>query len=347
MKKAPKPISLGDILIYPLWFDSMGAKSSSLLVETPDIRLLVDPGASEMQPSFPLPPDERKRLREEALGVIKEAAKEADTVFISHYHYDHHTHPLEAPELYRGKELWIKDPNRFINRSQWDRARIFVKELSEISGEEFEAHLGPPGSLEASFDSWPTRRKKDKKWVEDLVSLWRGGEWVREGRIGDMRVRFADGREFRKGGTRVLFTEPLFHGGEYDRVGWVVAMLIECGGKKLLYSSDLQGPVIEAYASWIVREFPDVLILDGPPTYLLGYLFGQRDLQRAIANTKAIIEGTAPELIIYDHHLPRDPKFRERTQEVWELAKKRGRKFLTCAELFGEEPVVLSTLQGP
>jgi len=337
---------LGDILIYPLWFDSMGAKSSSLLVETPDIRLLIDPGASEMQPSFPLPPEERKRLREEALGVIREAAKRADTVFISHYHYDHHTHPLEAPELYQGKELWIKDPNRFINRSQWDRARVFVKELSEISGADLGDSLGPPQPFEADFSPWPTRRKKDKKWVGDLISFWRKGEWIKEGKIGDMTVRFADGGGFQKGETVIRFTEPLFHGGEYDRVGWVVALLIERRGKKLLYSSDLQGPVIEAYAEWIVRESPDVLILDGPPTYLLGYLFGQGDLQRAIKNAKAILEGTAPEVIIYDHHLPRDTKFRERTQEVWELAKKRGRNFLTCAEWFGREPVVFSTPQG-
>lgn len=322
-------------MVHPLWFDSLGAKASALLVETPDLRLLVDPGAAEMQPSFPLPPEERKRLRGEALQTIRKAARKADIVFISHYHYDHHTLPVEAPDLYAGKELWIKDPNRFINRSQWERARLFYAQLCHLRGLEPREYISAPGGVEADPSLWPSRRKKDRQWFQGLVRLWQGGPWLKEG----PGISFADGRSFRRGGTSVRFTEPLFHGGEFDRVGWVVALVVEVGGRKLLYSSDIQGPVIEAYARWIAEERPDLLVLDGPPTYLLGYLFGQRDLERALSNLEGLLERLRDTVIIYDHHLPRDPRFRERTWEVWEMAK--GRALYTCAEWFGSKPLVL------
>lgn len=95
-KVAAKPITIGKIDVHLVWFDSMGAKSSCLLIETPDVKILVDPGAAEMQPSYPLSNLWKKRLRRKALEAIKEAAQKAEIVFISHYHYDHHTLPSEA-----------------------------------------------------------------------------------------------------------------------------------------------------------------------------------------------------------------------------------------------------------
>lgn len=47
-KVAAKPITIGKINVHLVWFDSMGAKSSCLLIETPDVKILVDPGAAEM-----------------------------------------------------------------------------------------------------------------------------------------------------------------------------------------------------------------------------------------------------------------------------------------------------------
>ena len=46
-KVAAKPITIGKIRVHLVWFDSMGAKSSCLLIETPDVKILVDPGAIE------------------------------------------------------------------------------------------------------------------------------------------------------------------------------------------------------------------------------------------------------------------------------------------------------------
>jgi predicted metallo-beta-lactamase superfamily hydrolase len=85
----------------------MGAKSSSIFLETPDIKLLVDPGAAGMQPSYPLSPLEKEKYRKKAISGIRRRSKEATHIFVSHYHYDHHTLPSEAKKLCKevGKSL--------------------------------------------------------------------------------------------------------------------------------------------------------------------------------------------------------------------------------------------------
>ena len=328
----------------------MGAKSSSLLIRTPSVSILVDPGAAEMQPSYPLPHEEKARLREEALLKIKEASKRAELVFISHYHYDHHTLPHEAPELYDGKELWIKNPNMWINRSQWNRARLFLSELSTFLGRRVGMDKPSPISFEdpvsklelalsRDYGSYRERKEelmeKGRRWLKDLFSLWRRGPWVYEGD----GIFFADGRRIRKGSTDIRFTEPLFHGSEYDRVGWVLALVVEHGGKKILYTSDIQGPIIEDYAIWIISENPDLLILDGPPTYLLGYMLNMTNLTRAIENGRKILSLKSP--IIYDHHPLREPLYMERLKPLYDESKRREEFFGTASEILGESPLIL------
>ncbi|MEE8299774.1 MAG: hypothetical protein V3R28_00540 [Desulfatiglandales bacterium] len=44
--------------------------------------------------------------------------------------------------------------------------------------------------------------------------------------------------------------------------------------------------MIEDYAQWIIKENPDILILDGPPGYLFGYMVNRINLQRAIDTEK-------------------------------------------------------------
>lgn len=53
-----------------------------------------------------------------------------------------------------------------------------------------------------------------------------------------------------------------------------------------IYTSHLQGPGIDDYAQWIIEENPDILILDGPPGYLFGFMVNRINLQRAIDSEK-------------------------------------------------------------
>ncbi len=348
-----KPITIGKVKTHLLWFDSMGAKSSSMLIETPDIKILVDPGAAEMQPSYPLSSEEKKELREKALTVIKEASQEADVIFISHYHYDHYTLPSEAPEIYEGKKLWIKDPNIWINHSQWKRARLFLKQLGETFEERTIGQVSqPPKEIEIKDpledlplamgrDLGDYKARKDellakgKAWFEKLVALWRCEPWVCPFALVEEEILFADNKEFKVGSTTIRFSPPLFHGVELDRLGWVISMVLECQGTKILYSSDLQGPIIEDYADWIIKENPDLLILDGPATYLLGFMFSQTNFRRVILNLSSILQNIDSQIIIYDHHLPRDIHFKERMAEVYEIAEREGKTLLTAAEWLG------------
>ena len=356
-----KPIVAGNMKVHLLWFDSMGAKSSSLLLETPDIKLLIDPGAAVMQPSFPLSEAEKKLLCQKAFGAINKAAKKADTIFISHYHYDHHTLPDEPHELelYEGKNIWVKNPNLWINRSQWGRARLFLSLLYEgLKGSGFENLLYPaqrrnfpdllknlPLASRKDYGDYEKRKKqllrKGKAWFRNTANLWKKGKWVPEFSLGSTEVFFADGKSIKVGGTKIKFTEPLFHGIEYDRVGWVLGLVCEYKAAKFLYSSDLQGPQIEDYAEWIIKENPDILILDGPATYLLGYMLNKINLARAVSNASQVLRKTTSKVMIYDHHLTRGTRYKERVSKVYEVAHEEKKTLLTAAEWLGKETLVL------
>jgi hypothetical protein len=182
-----------------------------------------------------------------------------------------------------------------------------------------------------------------KKRFLKMRERWSSGRWVEPV---SSSMHFSDGTGFEVGGTSVRFSRPLFHGIEYSAMGWVIATIIEYGGKKLIHTSDLQGPNIEDHAQWIIDEHPNILILDGPATYLFGHLLNKTNLDRAINNLIRIIRESAPDLIIYDHHLLRDPLYRERTAKVWETADDMHVRIMTAAEYNGLVPVVLRPLDG-
>jgi len=308
-----------------------------------------------MQPGYPLSDEVKSRLRNTALACIKEAAREADIIFISHYHYDHHTLPQEAEKIYKGKKLWIKNPNLWINHSQWRRARLFLEELMGSKIQKMYIPSPPfyiqdpmerlPLASRKDYGSYRERRKellkKGEKWLEGLVRRWREGPWVDEKKLKNQGIYLAEEKHFQVGATKIKFTPPLFHGVEYDRVGWITALVVERSGVRFVYTSDLQGPGIEDYASWIVSENPHILVLDGPATYLFGYLLNKINLQRAISNLIYILERVSPQILICDHHLLRDHRYRERIAQVYQFAKKRNKKILTAAEWHRYEPLIL------
>lgn len=341
-----------------VWFDSLGAKSTSTLVETPDTTVLIDPGAAEMQPGFPASKALKRVWLREARRSIVEASREAELIVISHYHYDHFTDFDER--LYRGKLILAKNPNEYINDSQRLRAEKFYDNLSKTFGKTpLSSLLRPPENTRVYQDpmkSIPLASSKDygeysarkrellekgRKWFEERVKRWRKAPFIPELSFKECAVRFVDGKIMKFGETEIRFTEPMFHGIEYARVGWVIGTVITSEDHKLIHTSDLEGPVIEDQAQWIIEENPDILIVDGPSTYLIPYMLNMINLRRAVENMCRIVEEVDAELIIYDHHLVREPRFRERVKEVYEVAERRERRVLTAAEYLGRTPVVL------
>jgi hypothetical protein len=345
-----------------VWFDSLGAKSTCTLVRTPDISILIDPGVAIMQPGFPASYAQKRRWADEAWSAIKGVSGEAEVVVISHYHYDHFTDFDE--ELYKGKVVLAKNPNEYINDSQRARAEAFYGNLVRAFGKtelskllesrEKREYVDPiedlPLAKSKDYGNYTQRKHellaKGRKWFYGRVQRWNEKELIPEVKFKDCEVKFVDGRAFSFGKTRVKFTKPLFHGIEYARVGWVVSTTITYGDEKFIHTSDLEGPVIEDQAEWLINEDPDVLILDGPSTYLIPYMLNLINLRRAIDNVCKLIEETEKlKLIIYDHHLPRDTRFKERVAQVYEKAREENRRVLTAAEYMGRTPVVLEITQ--
>ncbi len=120
--------------IVPLAADSLGARSMATLVETPDVTILIDPSVRLAPYRYDLPPHEKEEERQKALWRdIKEAAKRADVLTVSHFHYDHHN--PDAPSIFRGKLAFLKDGKVHINRSQRERSGAFVRALKSYPKE--------------------------------------------------------------------------------------------------------------------------------------------------------------------------------------------------------------------
>ena len=271
--------------VIPLAFDSLGTRSMATLVETADIRILIDPGAALGPSRYGLPPHpiEKERLKEHK-KKIREAAREADVLVITHYHFDHYLR--DSPEMYEGKILLLKDPRCWINQSQRNRAQEFLSIL--------------------------------------------------EGR--PSRIEIADGKEFYFGRTRIKFSQPFPHGMEGTKLGFVLMCLIESGGQKTLFSSDIGGPSYPPTAKWIIREEPELLIIDGPATLFIGWREPPEILSKANELLLEILSQVRPWKTIIDHHVVRDLEWMEKMKPVIEAAKREGISMETAAEFLGLRP---------
>ncbi len=330
----------------------MGAKSFSLAIESSSGLILVDPGAAALQPGYPLPHEVKRALRRRAVSVIRSYLSRARYVIITHYHHDHFmyiTDPdLSWPEVYRGRVLIVKNPNMYINRSQWERARTFIAGILEVVGEKLEDYMDEPwitnfpDPLESlkyvfrrDYGDYAGRRRelleKGRRWYDKLKKLWMSGKWIKEIETTGIKIVFGDGKVFGFGDTRIRVGDPWFHGVEYDRTGWVTPLFIEKNNYRIMYTSDLMGPIIEDYAYWIADWKPDIIIVDGPPLYLFPYMFNRINLGRALDNLKLLID-SEPTVMILDHHVSRKPGWRKYLEEVFMYAEKRGVQLTTYAE---------------
>jgi len=277
--------------IIPLAFDSFGVRSMATFVETNDLRILIDPGASLAPVRYGLEPHplEWQRL-DETWETIRQYAENSDVLIVTHYHYDHHD--PDYPELYKNKTVFIKHPTQNINRSQRERATLFL-----------EAIKGMPKSLD-----------------------------------------FADGKNFHLGKTFINFSMAVCHGTN-PLLGYVTEVSIKSNNEKFLYTSDVEGPSLEDQISFILDEKPDVLFVDGPMTYMLGYRYSYKSLEISNHNLVKAIKETNLNTLVLDHHFLRDLNYKLRIKPVYEAAEKRGVKVVTAAEFCGRKIEMLEALR--
>jgi predicted metallo-beta-lactamase superfamily hydrolase len=153
-------------------------------------------------------------------------------------------------------------------------------------------------------------------------------------------VEFADNGVFRFGGTVMRFSPAVPHGPGTE-AGWVVEVSIREGESCFLHTSDIQGASLPQHVEFIRAENPDTLYLDGPLSYLMGQGFSQGDLRASIKNICDIIETTRVQTVIIDHHLLRDPKWKEDIKEVLARAKQTGKNVVTSAGFLGKDEEIL------
>ncbi|MBI4344895.1 MAG: MBL fold metallo-hydrolase [Euryarchaeota archaeon] len=117
--------------IVPLAADSLGTRSMATYLETPECRILIDPGVALGPSRYGLPPHPAEFRRMEAhWEAIKRHAARADLLIITHYHYDHHD-PMDQ-EIFKGKVVLVKHPTERINYSQKGRARFLLEQLGGL-----------------------------------------------------------------------------------------------------------------------------------------------------------------------------------------------------------------------
>ena len=287
---------LNKIKVMPLAAESFGVRSMCTMVETPDVRVLLDAGVSLCPKRFGLPPHPIEfRTIDNLRKRIAEAADKAEVVTISHYHFDHHTPSYEdwlvnwtkahetARQIYHAKTVLMKNPREKINSSQRQRAWLF----QQTSG----------------------RHAK--------------------------KLETADGKTFAFGKDTLLrFSEPVFHGPEDSMLGWVVMALIEYGEERFMFAPDVQGPMSTHTLKLIKVAKPQVIMTGGPPFYLGGFKVDEAQLQVGLRNLASVVE-TVP-LTILEHHALRDEAWQQTTKPVYDAALKTGHTVMTAAEYAGK-----------
>jgi len=137
---------------------------------------------------------------------------------------------------------------------------------------------------------------------------------------------YSDDTQHTFGDTTITFSPPFFHGPENVRLGYVIMTLIDDKKQKILHASDVQGPVTKNATDYIIKQNPDVLIMDGPATIFLGWKFSLQNLQDASDNLVKILNETKSEIML-DHHLLRDLKYKEIYPEPYKIGKNRVKTF--------------------
>ncbi|MHA1733161.1 MAG: MBL fold metallo-hydrolase [Promethearchaeota archaeon] len=260
----------GAISVTPLGCESLGTRSFSFFVETPDLKLLVDPScALGPRRGFPVPhPLEYAAVRE-TNGRIISHARVCDHIFVSHYHQDHYK-PFKKNYTYNysdqeiasrivaggARVLLCKDHENFVNRNQARRATRFLLNIERVASN-----------------------------IEEVVPC--------------------DGRDLVVGKTQMQFSPPVPHGPPGTPLGYVTMLSVARGDASVVIAPDVQGPSAPGTTAWILSREPKpaVVFLGGPPVYLKETKYTPELNRRVQRELLKICEGI-PEVIV-GHHLAR------------------------------------------
>jgi predicted metallo-beta-lactamase superfamily hydrolase len=284
---------LKKIKISPIAEESLGIRSMCTYVETLDTKMLLDAGCS---------------LASKRLGYVP--------------------HPKEY--------LILEDCRKKINKMA-EKAEIIT-----ISHYHFDHHTP---SYTDWFTNWSNAEIAKKIYNKKIVlaksyrsmvnpSQRRRG-WMFKKTAGSFakKLETADGKTFQFGDTKIKFSEPVFHGTEESDLGWVLMTTIEFEDEKVLFASDVQGPMYVPTLDKILSEEPQLVIVGGPPTYLTGLRVKEEDIELSLQNLKWLVENIPTTIL--EHHIFRDENWETFTQPIFDAASEAGNKIFTAAQFLG------------
>lgn len=149
-------------------------------------------------------------------------------------------------------------------------------------------------------------------------------------------ITYSDGNTIQMGDTLIKFSNPLPHGPAESRLGFLVTTTIQWEGETVMHASDVQGPIYKGSKKYILDENPDILILSGPPIYLLGFALSKEDIDNARINLLEICK-EIPRVVV-DHHLLRDLRCFDFIKSIKEETKN---EVMVASQLIGKEPDLL------
>lgn len=283
---------LKKIRITPIAAESLGVRSMCTMVETPDVKILLDAGLSVSPYRFNLMPHPKEFLTISKLRKkIEEAAKKVDIVTISHYHFDHHTPShedwivnwtcsnLAAQKIYNGQLVLVKSPYENITQRQKNRALIFEKKNYNTAS----------------------------------------------------KIEIADDKTYIFGkSTTLKFSKAVSHGPGDNTLGWVILLLIKYKNEKFLFAPDIQGPMCYDTMKLILEYDPDIILLGGPPFYQSNYKVDILKIKNALQNLEKIVKQIP--IIIMEHHALRDKNWKIKSERLFRIADRHENKIITAAE---------------
>jgi len=287
---------LKKIKVSPLAAESFGVMSMSTLVETPDTKILIDPGCAlgprrGNSKNFYYPhPLEYKALKETTNKIISVSQK-VEHIIITHYHHDHfkpsftdyftiYSNREIAQSIYSDKIIYAKDFHDYINTSQRKRGFLFNKIMKKYFNKIF--------------------------WVDSQV--------------------------YQIGNTQLVFSPPVYHGEKNAKGGWVLMCTIIYEDERFLFTSDVQGPMIKNTLNYIISQKPQVLYVGGPPIYL-NNLIADNLLKRALKNLEKLAESVP--ILIIDHHLLRDRNWRKWSDSIFTISFENKHEVYCASEYIG------------
>ena len=138
---------------------------------------------------------------------------------------------------------------------------------------------------------------------------------------GPARIQAADGAAIVTQDFELHVSPPLPHGAVGTTLGYVVALTVvdHHEHQRLVFASDVQGPLSPVAAAWLINARPTTLYLSGPPSYVEREV-GTAAIDRAVDNLQRVLDATGCRVIM-DHHALRDPRFSTRFQKLWETGR--------------------------